>query len=94
MLLFPYIRRRKYNPSSLFIMIKPHSSTQLLPDLIQVTVKCPFCGEFKSVELNQKEFESYYHDGLLIQHALPFHTPDDRELLVSGICPSCWPGRH
>jgi hypothetical protein len=29
-------------------------------------------------------------DGALIQDAMPYLNPDERELLISRICPTCW----
>jgi hypothetical protein len=31
-----------------------------------------------------------WQDGALAQDAFPYLSADDRELLISGICPTCW----
>ena len=50
---------------------------------------CPFCGrEFQ----NAFPAEGYrkWREGALIQDALPDCTADEREFLITGICPECW----
>jgi hypothetical protein len=31
-----------------------------------------------------------WYSGTIIQAALPYLTVDERELLISQICPACW----
>jgi hypothetical protein len=50
---------------------------------------CPFCGVTSFVSANVKDVEAW-QSGHLIQRALPYLTPTERELLISGICPPCW----
>ena len=33
---------------------------------------------------------SKWQNGELIQNAMPYLTPDERELLISGTCGDCW----
>lgn len=50
---------------------------------------CPFCKrEFQ----NTFPAEGYrkWQEGALIQDALPDCTADEREFLITGICPECW----
>lgn len=58
-----------------------------------LTRPCPICGKEYSITVNQHT----YLDGLnllltgaLIQNAFPTFTPDEREFLMTGICPTCW----
>ena len=56
--------------------------------------RCRYCEEPQVVEIppeDGKSFEDWYQsDDILIQHALPHLASDQRELLISGICPKCW----
>jgi hypothetical protein len=70
-------------------MIQPHSSEQILPDLVQVKVICSICHTLSAVELTAREYEDYYTHRKLVQEALPDHTADDRETLSTGTCAGC-----
>ncbi len=54
-----------------------------------VSVPCPFCHTHSTVEVPLDGFIAW-RNGELIQNALPALSADDRELLISGVCPSCW----
>ena len=56
---------------------------------ITVTTVCPMCGDVKFFNLPADEFKTW-QDGELIQRALPDLDANDRERLISGICPTCW----
>ena len=58
---------------------------------IQVVTSCPFCGKAHSVWVNEIDYLDW-QDGELAQNAFPYLSADDREMLISGICPSCWNG--
>jgi len=52
-------------------------------------VTCIVCG--KSVEVNAPpEGINAWKEGLRIQEALPMLTPNEREILMSGICGDCF----
>jgi hypothetical protein len=52
---------------------------------------CVSCGRNVSIELTQKEFEALQQPNRgKIQDILPNHTPEEREMFVSGICIDCW----
>ena len=53
-----------------------------------VTV-CPFCGHGNEVEVNEMDYWDW-QDGMLAQEAFPYLSPEEREMLISGICPTCW----
>ena len=57
--------------------------------MMTIITKCPWCGEEHEVEV---PFEGYlaWQNGELIQVAMPQLSADEREMLISGICPSCW----
>ena len=55
---------------------------------IDVKMTCPFCGGEHSVEVNLAGFEAW-RNGELIQRVMPDLTSDEREQLISGLCPKC-----
>ena len=54
-----------------------------------VVVSCPFCGKAHEVEVNESDYLDW-QDGMLAQDAFPYLSADEREMLISGICPTCW----
>ena len=55
-----------------------------------VNVKCPLCGDKKTFYLDSEKYENW-NGGELIQNIFPEISPDDQEMLISGVCPKCWP---
>lgn len=51
--------------------------------------QCPLCGKITAIEVNFEEFAAW-KGGALIQDAMPHMSVDDREILMTGICPQCW----
>lgn len=54
-----------------------------------VVTWCPFCGRGNEVEVNEADYWDW-DDGMLAQDAFPYLSADEREMLISGICPTCW----
>ena len=54
-----------------------------------VTRPCHFCGHSHEVEVNDMDYLDW-QDGELVQNAFPYLSAGEREMLVSGICPTCW----
>ena len=54
-----------------------------------VVTTCPFCGGKNKVKVNQKDYLNW-QNGTMIQNAFPYLSVDEREELLSGICPTCW----
>lgn len=56
---------------------------------VLITKECPFCGR-----AYQKMFpaDGYrrYRAGEKVQDCFPDRSADDREFLITGICPECW----
>ena len=50
---------------------------------------CPFCGRGNEVEVNEMDYFDW-DDGMLAQDAFPYLSASEREMLISGICPTCW----
>lgn len=61
---------------------------------MKVTVEtvCPFCGCVNKVTFEERDWYDWQFNAVLIQDAFPYLTADERELLISGICPDCWNG--
>jgi len=57
--------------------------------MVSVAVPCRSCQDVKRLEVNFNGFKSW-QKGELIQNALPELNADQRELLISGTCPTCW----
>jgi hypothetical protein len=56
---------------------------------MKVTTKCAFCRKRHDVKVSSAGYRAW-RDGVKIQIAIPGLSEDDRERLVSGICPECW----
>ena len=54
-----------------------------------VAVPCKKCKEVNEIQVDLEKFIAW-QQGELIQNALPELDADQRELLISGICPKCW----
>lgn len=56
---------------------------------VAIVTRCPLCGCANFVEVNDLDYLDW-QDGELVQNAFPYLSADEREMLVSGICPDCW----
>lgn len=54
-----------------------------------VITRCPFCGRANEVEVNEMDYLDW-QDGTFVQDAFPYLSANEREMLISGICPACW----
>lgn len=62
-------------------------------NLVVLTRTCPFCGKEHSITVNKLEYldgTAAVYQGALIQRAFPNFSPDEREFIKTGICPTCW----
>ena len=50
---------------------------------------CPFCGKEQRKEFPVEGWAKYMK-GEHVQNCFPEMSADDREFLISGICPTCW----
>ena len=55
---------------------------------MEFTRNCVFCGKPHTVEVMEYQF-NVWRMGELIQNAMPDTSVEDREFLISGICPKC-----
>lgn len=55
--------------------------------------RCPICQEVQTIVMTKDQYKRYLRwldrEGC-IQDLLPDLDKDDREILISGICPNCW----
>ncbi len=54
-----------------------------------VITRCPFCGRGNEVEVNESDYWDW-DDGIHVQVAFPYLSKYEREMLISGTCPTCW----
>lgn len=58
-------------------------------DKIRVDCECPMCHKINTVELKTQQWWDWQLGGH-IQDVAPELSPNEREMLISGICPTCW----
>ena len=51
---------------------------------------CPMCEKTHTVEVDRQKYEQWHSGKLLVQEAFPELTPDQREILQTGIDGECW----
>lgn len=57
------------------------------PFYIETT--CPICHQTCAIRVYTDDFYTWKH-GKSAQEAFSYLLAEDREMLISGICPSCW----
>ena len=57
--------------------------------LITVDCVCPLCHKVTSVVVDENDYLDW-KNGKLAQDAFWYLDADERELLISGLCLSCW----
>lgn len=57
--------------------------------MITLTCACPFCGGSHEVLVYEADYYNWIN-GQLAQEAFPYLSAEEREMLISGICPDCW----
>ena len=57
---------------------------------VNILTVCPFCGHANEIAVNEEDYFDWAFDGALVQDAFPYLSADEREMLISGICPTCW----
>jgi hypothetical protein len=57
-----------------------------------ITRRSIITGEENQMEIDvtQKQLDSYFVEGLLLQNAFPNLSPDEREFIKTGITPEEW----
>lgn len=57
---------------------------------VTILTVCPFCGHANEIAVNEEDYFDWAFDGALVQDAFPYLSADEREMIISGICPTCW----
>ena len=57
---------------------------------MEIQTQCPFCADQHIVDVDRNGYVQWSIGDKLIQDALPTLSSDDRERLLTGICPDCW----
>ena len=66
------------------------------PNQVILETICPWCGKKQKLVFNDERAIAYkqgkiaYEAGKQIQEAFPSFSPDEREFMMTGICPKCW----
>lgn len=70
---------------------KPHISKidENKDTLLTIETTCPFCKVKHIMYIDPEDYLAWQF-GTLIQKAFPTLSKDDRERLITGICPKCW----
>lgn len=55
----------------------------------ELSIKCPMCGEWHTVTIATSQLFQLRVTGT-VNCLKETHSADDRELIHTGICPSCW----
>lgn len=58
-----------------------------------ITSQCPYCNASKNIQVKLKDYDNW-QDGILAQEAFPYLSAEDREMVLTGICPQCWALYH
>lgn len=67
-----------------------HEVVNVYPSHVDIRVICPVCNEPQNLRLTRTEYDAVFKDNELIQRALPLWPKEQREILLSGMCPTCW----
>ena len=54
-----------------------------------ISRRCFICTKSRNVEYDPAEYRAW-QEGALIQDAMPTMAPEDREMLISSVCPPCF----
>ena len=58
--------------------------------MINLITKCPSCGKETKLMVTEQQYKDLNDGKKLIQNIFPDWSPEDRELLITGICSNCW----
>lgn len=56
---------------------------------LYIETTCPICHENHTVMVYTDDFYAWKHEKNA-QEAFPYLSAEEREMLISGICPDCW----
>lgn len=56
---------------------------------VTIVTVCPICNCINEITVREADV-LLWNEGALVQDAFPYLSADEREMLISGICPDCW----
>lgn len=56
----------------------------------QIICQCRLCSGYSIVLVRSADFDNWRERGVYAQHAFPYLSNGDRELLISRTCDDCW----
>lgn len=59
-------------------------------DTYKATATCPFCGKESEVPGIPGTNLFKYNQGAFVQDAFPMLSAEERELILTGVCSTCW----
>jgi hypothetical protein len=59
---------------------------------MKIRRNCVFCKNIWEVTIKAEDIDKFFDGNELVQNAFPYLSADEREMLISGICPDCWNG--
>ena len=60
-----------------------------MDDIINAGFRCPKCGDTSNVAMTRAQYYKFLRRDDNIQSIFPHLSPDDREILISGLCHEC-----
>lgn len=57
---------------------------------IKLSLKCDKCKNIFEIEVDEKDYDSFINGEKHVQDAFPYLRPGERELLLSGMCNTCF----
>lgn len=64
--------------------------TKVEQNTMEIETGCPFCGKASTIQVIFDDFVDWRYEGKCAQDAFPYLSPEQREQIISGICPTCW----
>jgi len=56
----------------------------------RIVKRCEHCGTNYDIFLCYEDFFAWQNNEGFIQELMPYLTPGERELIISGTCDRCW----
>ena len=56
----------------------------------EISVRCPNCGEYYSIYVEKEDYWKWVRNEGYVQDIFHYLRPEEREILISGLCPTCW----
>ena len=58
--------------------------------IMHISKNCVECDKTVEFDIRAEDYDHWKEGGILIEDALWYISPDNREMLLSGICGDCW----